>query len=85
MRLERLSVSGATRLMHRLGFSPQVPARRSAEHDEQAVAVWREVAWAEVKESGRPAGATSASRTKPASTDGRRGVGPGVGGGASRS
>lgn len=31
------SVSGATRLMHRLGFSPQVPARRVAERDEQAV------------------------------------------------
>ncbi|WP_435302926.1 winged helix-turn-helix domain-containing protein, partial [Kitasatospora phosalacinea] len=28
------SVSGATRLMHRLGFSPQVPARRVAERDE---------------------------------------------------
>ncbi len=31
------SVSGATRLMHRLGFSPQVPVRRVAERDEQAV------------------------------------------------
>lgn len=28
------SVSGATRLMHRLGFSPHVPARRVAERDE---------------------------------------------------
>ncbi len=36
------SVSGATRLMHRLGFSPQVPARRVAERDERAVTVWRE-------------------------------------------
>ncbi|WP_434060627.1 IS630 family transposase [Streptomyces yunnanensis] len=43
------SVSGATRLMHRIGFSPQVPARRVAERDEQAVGVWREVTWAEVK------------------------------------
>ncbi|MFJ5780355.1 transposase [Streptomyces sp. NPDC093094] len=31
------SVSGATRLMHRLGFSPQVPARRVAERDEGAL------------------------------------------------
>ncbi|MFG2425910.1 winged helix-turn-helix domain-containing protein [Streptomyces sp. NPDC048448] len=30
-------VSGATRLMHRLGFSPQMPVRRVAERDEQAV------------------------------------------------
>ncbi|MEV8039057.1 winged helix-turn-helix domain-containing protein [Streptomyces sp. NPDC086182] len=72
------SVSGATRLMHRLGFSPQVPARRVAERDEEAVTVWREVTWAEVKGSGRPAGATSASRTKPASPDGRPGDGPGA-------
>ncbi|MFB7079820.1 IS630 family transposase [Streptomyces sp. NPDC056308] len=50
------SVSGATRLMHRLGFSPQVPARRVAERDEQAVTVWKEATWAEVKERGRPAG-----------------------------
>ncbi|MFF4796284.1 transposase [Streptomyces sp. NPDC001276] len=36
------SVSGATRLMRRLGFTPQVPARRAAERDEQAVAAWKE-------------------------------------------
>ncbi|MEU2835215.1 winged helix-turn-helix domain-containing protein [Streptomyces lavendulae] len=35
------SVSGATRLMRRPGFTPQVPVRRAAERDEQAVAVWR--------------------------------------------
>nr|WP_326847314.1 winged helix-turn-helix domain-containing protein [Streptomyces kaniharaensis] len=28
--------------MHRLGFSPQVPARRVAERDEQSVAAWKE-------------------------------------------
>ncbi|WP_455433129.1 IS630 family transposase [Streptomyces ossamyceticus] len=50
------SVSGATRLMHRLGFSPQVPARRVAERDEQAVTAWKEATWVEVKESGRPGG-----------------------------
>ncbi|MFD8396318.1 winged helix-turn-helix domain-containing protein [Streptomyces sp. NPDC059680] len=57
------SVSGATRLMHRLGFSPQVPARRVAERDETAVTGWKEATWAEVKEPGRPAAATSVSRT----------------------
>lgn len=49
------SVSGATRLMHRLGFSPQVPARRAAERDERAVTAWKEVTWTEVKAPGRPA------------------------------
>ncbi|MEU0002661.1 winged helix-turn-helix domain-containing protein [Streptomyces microflavus] len=79
------SVSGATRLMHRLGFSPQVPARRVAERDEQAVAVWKEATWAEVKGRGRPAEATSVSRTKPASPAGRPGDGPGAGEGLPRS
>ncbi|MFD9459009.1 transposase [Streptomyces sp. NPDC059985] len=74
------SVSGATRLMHRLEFSPQVPGRRVAERDEEAVAVWKEATWAEVKESGRPAGASSVSRTRPASPDGRPEAGPGADG-----
>ncbi|GGV01870.1 hypothetical protein GCM10010211_81460 [Streptomyces albospinus] len=34
------SGSGATRLMLRLGFTPQILARRVAERDEQAVAQW---------------------------------------------
>ncbi len=42
------SVSGATRLMRRLGLSPQVPARRVAERDEQAVVIRKEATWAEV-------------------------------------
>ncbi|MEU8936338.1 winged helix-turn-helix domain-containing protein [Streptomyces sp. NPDC048409] len=65
------SVSGATRLMRWLGFSPQVPARRFAERDDQAVAVWKEATRAEVKGSERHAGATSTSRTRQASLDGR--------------
>ncbi|MFD7164751.1 winged helix-turn-helix domain-containing protein [Streptomyces violascens] len=73
------SVPGATRLMRRLGFSPQVPSRRVAERDEQAVRVWKEATWAEVKEPGRPAGATSASRTKPGSPADRPRDAPGAG------
>jgi transposase len=79
------SVSGATRLMHRLGFSPQVPARRVAERDEQAVTAWKEATWAEVKEPGRPAEATSASRTKQGSPGGRPKDEPGAGAAAPRS
>ncbi|MEU2743086.1 winged helix-turn-helix domain-containing protein [Streptomyces sp. NPDC007095] len=79
------SVSGATRLMRRLGFTPQMPARRVAERDEQAVTAWKEATWAEVKEPGRPAGATSASRTKRASPDGRPKDAPGAGAGSPRS
>ncbi|TQE18521.1 hypothetical protein SipoB123_33540 [Streptomyces ipomoeae] len=70
-------VSGTTRLMHRLGFGPRVPARRVAERDEQAVTAWKEATWAEGKEPGRPAEAASASMTKPGSPDGRPKDAPG--------
>ncbi|MFJ5033117.1 winged helix-turn-helix domain-containing protein [Streptomyces sp. NPDC088560] len=79
------SASGATRLMHRIGFSPQVPVRRAAERDAQAVTAWREATWAEVEGPGRPAEVTSASRTRRASRDGRPGDGPGAGAAAPRS
>ncbi|MFF4315764.1 winged helix-turn-helix domain-containing protein [Streptomyces sp. NPDC001507] len=79
------SVSGATRLMHRLGLSPQVPARRVAERDEQAVTAWKEATWAEVKGFGRPAEATSASKTRQAPLAGRPKDAPWVGAAALRS
>jgi hypothetical protein len=72
-------VSGATRLMHQIGFSAQVPSRRVAERDEQAVAVWKEATWDEVKEPGRLAGVTSASRRRQASPAGRPKDAPGAG------
>ncbi|MCX5233095.1 winged helix-turn-helix domain-containing protein [Streptomyces sp. NBC_00233] len=79
------SVSGATRLMRRLGFTPQVPVRRAAERDEQAIATWKEATWAEVKAPGRTAGAGSASRTRQGSPAGRRGDAPGAGEASPRS
>jgi putative transposase len=32
-------------LLHRNGFTPQVPARRAIERDEDAIAEWRAVTW----------------------------------------
>jgi len=58
------SVSGVTRLLHRMGFSVQMPARPAAERDEDAINVWREATWQEVKPSGRRPARSSASRTK---------------------
>ncbi|MER6687350.1 winged helix-turn-helix domain-containing protein [Streptomyces olivaceoviridis] len=75
------SVSGATRLMYRLGFSPEVPARRVAERDERAVTVWKEATWAEVEGPGRRAGA----RTRQVSPGSRHGDEPGAGEVAPRS
>jgi putative transposase len=45
----RYTVRGATYLMQRLGYTPQVPAHRAVERDEQRIAVWKEITWAEIK------------------------------------
>jgi len=66
------SVSGATRLMRRLGFTPQVPARRAAQRDEAAIEAWKEATWAEIKGSGRRSTASFASKTRPAASNDRR-------------
>ena len=58
------SVSGVTRLLHRMGYSVQMPARPAAERDEDAITAWREATWQEVKPSGRRPARSSASRTK---------------------
>ncbi|MFF9222033.1 winged helix-turn-helix domain-containing protein [Streptomyces viridosporus] len=58
------SVSGVTRLLHRMGYSVQVPDGPAAERDEEAVATWREVTWQEIKPSGQRPARSSAPRTK---------------------
>jgi transposase len=52
--IERLSgvsstLRGVSFLLHRLGFSPQVPAHRAFERDEDAIAEWRSATWAKVR------------------------------------
>jgi len=41
----RYTLRGVSYLLHRLGFSPQVPAHRAIERDEAAIATWRREAW----------------------------------------
>jgi transposase len=41
----RCTLRGVSYLLHRMGFSPQVPAHRAIERDEQAIATWRREAW----------------------------------------
>ena len=43
------SLRGASFLLHRMGFTPQVPAHRAAERDEDAIAAWRTVTWAKAR------------------------------------
>jgi putative transposase len=47
------TLRGVSFLLHRLGFSPQVPAHRAFERDEDAVAEWRTATWAKVRGSRR--------------------------------
>ena len=42
----RYTLRGVSYLLHRMGFSPQVPAHRAVERDERAIATWRKETWA---------------------------------------
>jgi len=43
------TLAGVAVLLHRAGWSVQVPARQAAERDEARIAAWREEAWPAVK------------------------------------
>lgn len=43
------TLRGTSFLLHRIGFTPQLPAHRAAERDEDAIAAWRAVTWAKVR------------------------------------
>jgi transposase len=46
---EEYTLAGVHVLLHRAGWSVQVPARRAAERDEAAVSVWQQQAWPVIK------------------------------------
>jgi transposase len=48
------TLAGVDLLLHRIGWSVQVPARRAAERDEAKIAAWREETWPVVKNGGGP-------------------------------
>jgi transposase len=45
----RYTLRGTSYLLHRIGFTPQVPVHRAVERDEDAVTAWRAVTWAKVR------------------------------------
>ena len=45
----RYTLRGTSYLLHRTGFTPQVPPHRAVERDEDAIATWRAVTWAKVR------------------------------------
>jgi transposase len=45
----KYTLSGLDLLLHRMGWSVQVPARRATERDEEQITAWREETWPEIK------------------------------------
>jgi transposase len=60
------TLAGIDLLLHRIGWSVQVPARRAAERDEARVAAWRKEVWPVVKGQRRTWAPGSVSRTNQA-------------------
>lgn len=61
---QTLSVQAVSVLLHRLGWTPQVPAHRAAERDEEQIVHWRRHQWPAVKGSraGWARGSSSPTR-----------------------
>jgi len=59
------TLSGLDYLLHRLGWSWQVPTRRAVERDDAAIAAWRNDVWPEGKEPRRTWTPGSVSKTRP--------------------
>src|SRR5262250_972614 len=57
------TLAGLDLLLHRIGWSVQVPARQAAERDEAAIARWREEAWPVIKARRRTWAPGSVSKT----------------------
>jgi len=45
----RCTLRGTSYLLHRMGYSPQVPVHRAAERGEAAIVTWRDVIWVKLR------------------------------------
>lgn len=45
----RYTLRGVSLLLHRIGFSPQMPAHRPVERNEEKITTWRREVWAQAK------------------------------------
>jgi transposase len=57
------TLAGVDLLLHRIGWSVQVPARQAAERDEAAIERWKQVSWPQIKGRRRTWAPGSASKT----------------------
>lgn len=78
------SLPGMSLLLHRLGWSVQVPARRAAERDDEAVQQWRQEVWPRLKAPRANWTRGCASRTRRARAAGRPSRAPGADGATPR-
>ncbi|MEW2570201.1 winged helix-turn-helix domain-containing protein [Streptomyces sp. NPDC047070] len=62
-----MTLSAIAQMLHRHGFSHQMPARRAVERNEEAVTGWVKETWPQVEAPRRRSGPSSSSRTRPAS------------------
>ena len=68
------TLAGMDVLLHRAGWSVQVPARRAAERDEDKIARWREGTWPVIKGRRRTWAPGSARKTSPAGPEAAEGT-----------
>src|SRR3954451_23161783 len=59
------TLAGLDLLLHRLGWSVQVPARQAAERNEEQISAWREETWPEIKRPRRTWAPGWSSQTSP--------------------
>jgi transposase len=43
------TLRGTSYLLHRMGYTPQVPMHRAAERNEQAIAAWKAATWVKLR------------------------------------
>ncbi|MDX3225531.1 winged helix-turn-helix domain-containing protein [Streptomyces sp. ME19-01-6] len=60
------TLAGLDLLLHRIGWSVQVPSRKATERDESKITAWKDEQWPVIKRRRRTWAPGSASRTKPA-------------------
>ncbi|GAQ59637.1 hypothetical protein a10_09543 [Streptomyces acidiscabies] len=58
------TLAGLDLLLHRIGWSVQIPARRAAERDEPRIAAWKDEQWPVIKRRRRTWAPGSVSRTR---------------------
>src|SRR3954470_3313110 len=78
------TLPGLDLLLHRLGWSVQVPARAAVERNEEQITAWREETWPQIKRPRRTWVPGESSKTSPARGSGRPRDAPGGAAGGPR-